>query len=196
MIDPALVVEAMKEMWSVVNGNQNRIEELETRIRELENRNSSSTVATQILEQDEEAAKENIQPELVDEKDSDAKAQSGTDEEEVEVRLVGTPSSTSTMATTTTATTTATTTSELDADSETLLPVQENNQSEPVAPEMPSDESVEIVETTLDTTNTTASSSESHIDPQEPHMLLESTGEADEGEIATSVIDESTANSE
>jgi hypothetical protein len=188
----ALVVEAMKEMWSVVNGNQNRIEELETRIRELENRNSSSTVATQILEQDEEAAKENIQPELVDEKDSDAKAQSGADEEEVEVRLVGTPSSTSTMATTTT----ATTTSELDADSETLLPVQENNQSEPVAPEMPSDDSVEIVETTLDTTNTTASSSESHIDPQEPHMLLESTGEADEGEIATSVIDESTANSE
>ena len=182
----AVVIEAMKEMWAVVIGNQNRIEELEARVRELEGGNSTSAVGEQVAEQSEELTIDNTQPELGGDEVGDTQTESDIDQEEVEVLLVG-------ISATGTATTAI---NELPPDAESVPPAQDTGQTEPIAPEVTNDDQEEITEVTSDTSTTSVSTSESDPDPQAEQVPLKPTGEAVTKEPEVAVINEVAADSE
>jgi len=79
----AVVVEAMKEMWTVVSGNQNRIEALETRVRELEATDTQPSAAAEEPEQTEISTTQEAPPQP--ESGSGDETDTDTDQDESEV---------------------------------------------------------------------------------------------------------------
>jgi hypothetical protein len=156
----AVVVEAMKEMWLIVNGNQDRIEELEARVLELEGAGKQSTDAEESTadQQDEEPTEDDTQSTVISEETGDIPTESAGDEDEIIVQL---------------AATTATSSANGSSTDEQALPTSPDSVDESVPTAETSDQEGEV-----ETTSTDADTdSEQSPDPQETNPTTQTTAE-------------------
>jgi len=154
----AVVVEAMKEMWLIVNGNQDRIEELEARVLELEGAGKQSTDAEESTadQQDEEPTEDDTQSTVISEETGDIPTESAGDEDEIIVQL---------------AATTATSSANGSSTDEQALPTSPDSVDESVPTAETSDQEGEVDTTSTDT------DSEQSPDPQETNPTTQTTAE-------------------